>query len=70
LGAVLKRYEDEGRQKEDLPIVDYIMMQGVGRITVAFDGVLANLPARWASWLVRLVAFPAGRCPTPARPTG
>jgi acyl-CoA dehydrogenase len=60
LGAVLKRYEDEGRQKEDLPIVDYIMMQGLGRITVAFDGVLDNLPARWASWLVRILAFPAG----------
>ncbi|TYR31607.1 acyl-CoA dehydrogenase [Mesorhizobium microcysteis] len=60
LGAVLKRYEDEGRQKEDLPIVDYIMMQGLDRIAVAFDGVLANLPARWGSWLVRLVAFPLG----------
>jgi acyl-CoA dehydrogenase len=60
LGAVLKRYEDEGRQQEDLPIVDYIMLQGVDRIAVAFDGVLSNLPARWASWLVRFLAFPAG----------
>jgi acyl-CoA dehydrogenase len=60
LGAVLKRYEDEGRQEEDLPIVDYIMFQGLDRIAVAFDGVLANLPARWASWLVRFLAFPAG----------
>ncbi len=60
LGAVLKRYEDEGRQEEDLPIVDYIMLQGLDRIAVAFEGVLANLPARWASWLVRLLAFPAG----------
>ncbi len=60
LGAVLKRYEDEGRQEEDRPIVDYIMLQGTDRIAVAFDGVLRNLPARWASWLVRLLAFPAG----------
>jgi acyl-CoA dehydrogenase len=60
LGAVLKRFEDEGRQEEDLPIVDYIMMQGLGRIAVAFDGVLDNLPARWASWLVLILAFPAG----------
>ncbi|WP_439495273.1 acyl-CoA dehydrogenase [Bosea sp. (in: a-proteobacteria)] len=60
LGAALKRYEDEGRQEEDRPIVDYIMLQGVDRIAVAFDGVLANLPARWASWLVRFLAFPAG----------
>lgn len=60
LGAALKRYEDEGRQEQDRPIIDYIMLQGVDRIAVAFDGVLANLPARWASWLVRLLAFPAG----------
>lgn len=60
LGAVLKRYEDEGRQKEDRPIVDYIMTQGIERICVAFDGVLHNLPARWAAWLVRFVAFPFG----------
>lgn len=60
LGAVLKRYEDEGRQEEDLPIVDYIMLQGLDRIEVAFDGVLSNLPARWASVVVRFLAFPVG----------
>lgn len=60
LGAVLKRYEDEGRQATDRPIIDYIMIQGAERIGVAFDGVLDNLPARWAAWLVRLAAFPFG----------
>ncbi|WP_029014409.1 acyl-CoA dehydrogenase [Niveispirillum irakense] len=60
LGAVLKRYEDEGRPEEDLPIVDYLMLRGLDRIAVAFDGVLANLPARWAAWLVRFLAFPTG----------
>ncbi|MBP1849261.1 acyl-CoA dehydrogenase [Rhizobium halophytocola] len=60
LGAVLKRYEDEGRQAEDLPIVDYLMIQGLERIAIAFDGVLDNLPSRWAAILVRCIAFPAG----------
>jgi acyl-CoA dehydrogenase len=60
LSAVLKRYEDEGRQKADRPIVDYIMAQGEERICTAFDGVLRNLPARWAAFVVRLVAFPFG----------
>jgi len=60
LGAVLKRYEDEGRQKADRPIVDYIMVQGEEGICAAFDGVLRNLPARWAALLVRLIAFPFG----------
>ncbi|MEO3997269.1 acyl-CoA dehydrogenase [Mesorhizobium sp. CAU 1732] len=60
LGAVLKRFEDEGRVEEDEPIVDYIMLRGNERIAVAFDGVLQNLPARWAAWAVRIVAFPFG----------
>ena len=60
LGAVLKRFEDEGRQAEDRPIVDYLMREGESRIAIAFRGVLDNLPARWAAWLVRLVAFPFG----------
>jgi acyl-CoA dehydrogenase len=66
LGAVLKRFETEGRPEEDRPIVDYVMLQGRNRITTAFAGVLDNLPARWAAFLVRLLAFPAGtRGPTP-----
>ncbi|WEX10101.1 acyl-CoA dehydrogenase [Chelativorans sp. AA-79] len=60
LGAVLKRFEDEGRQEEDRPIVDYLMQQGESRIAAAFRGVLDNLPARWAARLVRLLAFPFG----------
>jgi len=67
LGAVLKRFEDEGRQAEDLPIVEYLMRQGESRIAAAFRGVLDNLPARWAAWLVRLLAFPFGvPDPTPS----
>jgi acyl-CoA dehydrogenase len=60
LGAVLKRFETEGRHEEDRPIVDYVMRQGQARIAAAFAGVLKNLPARWAAFLVRLLAFPAG----------
>ncbi|MEO3385892.1 acyl-CoA dehydrogenase [Mesorhizobium sp. CAU 1741] len=60
LGAVLKRYEDEGRQKVDRPIVDYVMVRGIDRIADAFEGVLQNLPARWAALMVRVIAFPFG----------
>ncbi|WP_163265785.1 acyl-CoA dehydrogenase [Chelativorans alearense] len=60
LGAVLKRFEDEGRQEEDRPLVDYLMRQGESRIGAAFKGVLDNLPARWAAWSVRVVTFPMG----------
>jgi acyl-CoA dehydrogenase len=60
MGAALKRFEDEGRREDDRPIVDYIMITGRDRIAIAFDGVLANLPARWAAFLTRFVAFPFG----------
>jgi acyl-CoA dehydrogenase len=60
LGAVLKRWEAEGRQAEDRPLVDYIMIQGIERIGFAFDAVLDNLPARPAAWITRLLAFPLG----------
>ena len=58
--AVLKRFEDEGRPDADRPLVDFIMVRGRQRMGVAFKGILANLPARRASFLVRLVAFPLG----------
>ncbi|MCR4265520.1 acyl-CoA dehydrogenase [Nitratireductor sp. ZSWI3] len=67
LGAVLKRFEAEGRQPADRPIVDYLMLAGEARIGAAFRGVLDNLPARPAAWLVRLIAFPLG-VPNPAPP--
>ncbi|MCC0039083.1 MAG: acyl-CoA dehydrogenase [Brucellaceae bacterium] len=60
LGAVLKRWEDEGGLEEDRPIVDYIMHQGIGRLGEAFDGVLDNLPMRIAAWKIRAIAFPLG----------
>ncbi|MDN2568367.1 acyl-CoA dehydrogenase [Aquibium sp. A9E412] len=67
LGAVLKRFEEEGRPEEDRVIVDYVMAQGRARLADAFTGVLDNLPARWAALVVRLVAFPAGvPDPTPS----
>jgi acyl-CoA dehydrogenase len=60
LAAALKRFEDERRHEEDRPILDYLMVTGRERIAHAFEGVLQNLPARWAAILVRLLAFPAG----------
>jgi len=60
LSAVLKRWVDEGRQREDLVVVDYAMAAGEARMARAFDGVLRNHPARWVGWLVRVAAFPFG----------
>ncbi|WP_185985204.1 acyl-CoA dehydrogenase [Aureimonas mangrovi] len=60
LAATLKRFEVEGRPEVDRPIVEYLMIRGSNRIGAAFEGVLQNLPARWASVVTRLIAFPLG----------
>lgn len=59
--AVLKRYEDEGRQREDLPLVEWALRDGLQRIEQAFDGFLRNFPRRWITWPLRLIIFPLGR---------
>ncbi|MCP3056198.1 acyl-CoA dehydrogenase, partial [Aurantimonas marianensis] len=60
LGAVLKRFETEGRPEADKPLVEYIMAKGYNRMALAFNGVLDNLPARWAAIVTRVIAFPLG----------
>jgi acyl-CoA dehydrogenase len=61
LSAVLKRWEDEGRQQDDLPLVEWCMADGTARISAAFDGVFANTPSRFAAALLRFFLPVAGR---------
>lgn len=52
LSAVLKRWEEEGRQNDDLPLVGWCMADGIARINRAFDGVFANMPNRFVATLL------------------
>jgi acyl-CoA dehydrogenase len=65
LSAVLKRWEDEGRQENDLPLVKHCMESGFVAITEAYDAVLRNLPSRICAVLVRLITCPLGSCQRP-----
>ncbi len=58
LSAALKRWEDEGRQKADLPVLRYVAADAFHNIQTALDEVIANLPARWAAWLLRVFTLP------------
>ncbi len=58
LSAIVKRWEDEGRNHADLPLVQYNADAGFARIQDALDEVVANFPARWAAWLLRFVTLP------------
>jgi acyl-CoA dehydrogenase len=60
ISATLKRFEDEGRQQEDLPLVRWGVEDSLYKAQHALDGVLANYPNRLAAGLVRVLAFPFG----------
>jgi acyl-CoA dehydrogenase len=60
LSAVLKRWEDEGRQEADLPLVEWCMQSGSATIEARLDEILANLPARPVAWLLRFMLLPFG----------
>ncbi len=58
--AVLKRFEDEGRQAADLPYVHYAVQQHLHKIGYAFDGFLRNFPNRAVAVAMRALVFPLG----------
>lgn len=60
LSATLKRWQDEGRQKADLPVVRYAATCAFARIRTAMDEVVANFPSRWAAWVLRAITLPGG----------
>ena len=53
--SVLRRYEAEGRRKEDLPFVHFCMNHAFYEIQKAFDGIFANIPVPGLSWFFRTV---------------
>jgi len=59
LSAALKRWEDEGRQDADLPVLEYVAADAFHSIQTSLDEVIANLPARWAAWVLRIITLPA-----------
>jgi acyl-CoA dehydrogenase len=60
LSAVLKRWQDEGRQDADFPLVKYSMEAGLSLIAQRFDELYANLPLRPVAWLLRFMVLPLG----------
>ena len=60
LSAALKRWEDEGRQDADLPVLDYVMVAASARIETTLEEVFANLPNRLAAGLLRFAILPLG----------
>ncbi|MBE8596694.1 acyl-CoA dehydrogenase FadE [Xenorhabdus sp. BG5] len=62
--ATLKRYEDEGRQKEDLPLVQWAVEDSLNQAEQAMNDLLRNFPNRLVAGLMRVIIFPLGRVHT------
>ena len=59
--AVLKRYEAEGRQQADAPLMHWAIWDSMFKAQNAFEGVVSNFPSRFVSTLLRRTIFPLGR---------
>jgi acyl-CoA dehydrogenase len=59
--ATLKRYEDCGRLRGELPLLHWSIRDALYRIQSAFAGLIENFPGRAARLLLGVTAFPLGR---------
>jgi alkylation response protein AidB-like acyl-CoA dehydrogenase len=59
--ATLKRYQDEGCQAADAPLMHWAIWDAMFKAQNAFEGVLANFPNKFAAWLLARIIFPLGR---------
>jgi acyl-CoA dehydrogenase len=60
LSAALKRWEEEGRQKEDFAALEYCMAAGIRTIENRLAEICANMPNRFVGWLLKFVVQPFG----------
>jgi len=59
--ATLKRYESEGRQHGDAPLMHWAIWDAMFKAQNAFEGVISNFPNRFVAALMSGAAFPLGR---------
>jgi len=59
--AALKRFEDQNRPAEDLPLVEYACRDALYRFQESMHGFLRNFPNRFVAAVLRFLIFPRGR---------
>jgi len=59
--AALKRFEDQSRPPDDLPLLQWVCDYSLYEIQHNINGLLKNFPSRPAAWLMRLLVFPLGK---------
>ena len=58
--AALKRWNDEGRQADDFPLLEYCLEASFATIETRFDEIISNFPIRPVAWLLRFFIQPFG----------
>ncbi|PKF76295.1 acyl-CoA dehydrogenase [Vibrio sp. vnigr-6D03] len=59
--ATLKRFENEGKKTEDLPLLEWGMQDSLIQTEIAIDEFLANFPSPWLGKMLRVIILPFGR---------
>jgi acyl-CoA dehydrogenase len=59
--AVLKRFEDDGRPEEDLPLLAWAVEDSLHTVQDSLLGIVQNFPLPLLGGLLRFLAFPLGR---------
>jgi acyl-CoA dehydrogenase len=59
--ATLRRYEAEGRQHADAPLMHWAIWDAMFKAQTAFEGMISNFPNRFIAAVMRRVVFPLGR---------
>jgi acyl-CoA dehydrogenase len=60
VSATLKHYEDQGRQKEDIPLIRWVVRDLLYHAQEAIDQILSNFPVKSVARLLRWTIFPLG----------
>src|SRR5262249_12935216 len=60
VSCTLKHYEDQGRQKADLPMMRWVVRDMLYHAQQAIDGILSNFPVKSVATLLRWAIFPLG----------
>jgi acyl-CoA dehydrogenase len=58
--ATLKHFEDQGRLREDLPLLRWSVRDALYHAQLAFDQIFSNFPSKTLSRLLRIAIFPRG----------
>ena len=59
--AVLKKFEDDGRPRVDIPLVEWSAKYCLYQVQIALDEILRNFPIKWLGVIVRTILFPLGQ---------